>query len=102
MSMTRTCVKDEDGAPISGGPSDLRFWLHELLDDCVFYPIQNWLRHWVGDNKVYNILRTILGFAWGFNCGFPARDVVLHTAWYLRGCPARWVKIAPNVPDPEF
>jgi hypothetical protein len=92
-SMVRTCIKDEDGTPISGGPNELQIWLHELLDDVIFYPIQHWLSKWIGDNRVYTVLKTILGIGWGFNCGFPARDIALYTVWYLRGCKVTWTKL---------
>ena len=91
-SMTRTCDFDEDGGPIPGtGPSDLRYFLHDFLDLWVFYPIQHWMRKWIGDNAVYNILRLILGIFWGLNCGFPFRDVTLYTVWDYRGCAPRAV-----------
>ena len=106
MSLTRTIELDEDGGFIRGtGPSTLRFWLHELLDDCVFYPAQRWLSKWMGDNKIERFFREILGFFWGLNCGFPARDVALYTVWCFRGCPPlgafkkrgeRWVKTYPE------
>jgi len=34
------------------------------------------------------MLRLILGFFWGLNCNFPARDVALYTVWDFHGCPA--------------
>lgn len=93
MSMMRTVEReiDEDGdeadyIPGTGEISDLRFHIHEVLDYCVFYPIRDWMSKWIGDNEVYNVARGILGFFWGLNCGFPARDVALYTVWYLRGC----------------
>jgi len=87
MSMVRTCEFDEYEAPIRGtGFSNRRFLVHELLDELVFYPIREWLSEWIGDNEVYNVARGILGFFWGLNCGFPARDVALYTVWYFRGC----------------
>lgn len=104
-SMTRTCEYDEEDDLIPGtGPSNLRYWLHELLDDYIFYPLSHWISDVVGDNDLGQLLREILGFFWGFNCGFPARDVVLYTAWTLRGCKARavfkrregkWIKTYP-------
>ena len=89
MSLTRTISLDHEGTFIRGtGPSNLRFWIHELLDDCVFYPAQKWLSKWMGDNKISQFFREILGFFWGFNCGFPARDIALYTIWCFRCCPA--------------
>ena len=93
MSMMRTVerVDDEDGWGnyVTGtGPSDLRFWIHELLDDCFFYPAQRWLSKWMGDNKIERFFREILGFFWGINCGFPIRDIALYTVWCFRCCPA--------------
>lgn len=91
-SMVRTVEFeiDEDGDEadyIPGtGPSDGRFRVHEFLDGWIFYPVRDWMSKWIGDNRVYSILRAILGFFWGFNCGFPARDVALYTVWDLRGC----------------
>ncbi|KKN63855.1 hypothetical protein LCGC14_0497330 [marine sediment metagenome] len=88
MSMMRTAKLDEEyGGYVPGtGPSNRRFWLHELLDDYFFYPVRDWMSKWVGDNGVYDTLRGVLGFFWGFNCGFPARDVARYTVWHLRGC----------------
>lgn len=92
MSMMRTVDVDEDGDFIPGtGPSNLRFWIHEFLDDYIFYPIRNSMEKWIGDNEVYHILRTFLGFFWGFNCGFPARDVALYTVWTMRSAPPLFV-----------
>lgn len=86
MSMMRTCDLDEDEGYVPGtGPSNLRFWFHEFLDDLVFYPIRDWMENWIKDNKLYRFLRTILGFFWGFNCAFPPRDIVLFTIWEFRG-----------------
>lgn len=70
--------------PTGLNPSHIRFIFHECLDWC-FYRVQRWLRKWVGDNKVYKGLRSILGFYWGVNCGFPLRDVALYSVWDLRG-----------------
>lgn len=87
MSMIRTCDFNEEGELVRGtGPSEFRFWLHKFLDDFFFYPIRNWMSEWIGDNDTYSFLRNILGFFWGLNCGFPARDVALHAVWYHRGC----------------
>ncbi len=92
MSMRRTCEFTEDSDWIPGtGPSRLRWWLHELLDDYIFYPIQEIIGDWVGDNDVGHLLRQLLGFFWGLNCGFPARDVALYTVWVMRGCKPRAV-----------
>ena len=106
MSLTRTIELDEDGDFIRGtGPSNLRFWIHELLDDIFFYPAQSWLRKWMGDNKIETVAREILGVFWGLNCGFPARDVALYTVWCFRCCPPRavfkkkgelWVRTSPE------
>ena len=88
MSLTRTIKIDENEDFIRGtGPSDLRFWIHELLDDCFFYPAQKWLSKWMGDNKIKRFFREILGFFWGINCGFPLRDVALYIVWCFRCCP---------------
>lgn len=87
MSLTRTIDLNEDGDFIRGtGPSNFRFWIHELLDDLFFYPAQKWLSKWMGDNKIERFFREILGFFWGINCGFPLRDVALYTVWCFRGC----------------
>jgi hypothetical protein len=92
MSMVRTCEFDEYEAPIRGtGFSDRRYRIHEFLDDWVFYPIQDLIRDFIGDNKVGRFIRIILGIFWGFNCGFPARDIALYTVWDFRCCPARAV-----------
>lgn len=106
MSMVRTCEHDEEGDLIRGtGPSDARFFVHEVLDAWIFYPIQRWMRKWIGDNAVYNTLRLILGIFWGLNCGFPLRDVALYTVWDYRGCAPRavfkekegeWIQSYPN------
>lgn len=92
-SLMRTCEIDEEyGGWIHGtGPSRARFRLHEALDDYFFYPAQSWLRKYFGYGRLFRISRAILGFAWGFNCGFPARDVALYTMWVLRGCAPRAV-----------
>jgi len=70
------------------GISDRRYLIHELLDDNIFYPTQRWLMKHISDCnlKLYNMLRIILGFFWGINCGFPVNDVTLYTAWTIRGC----------------
>lgn len=95
-SMIRTSDLDEYGAPIPGtGPSDGRYAVHKFLDAWIFYPLMHWLKDWVGDNEIYYLLRTILGFFWGLNCGFPPRDVALYTVWYLRGCCPTIVKVKP-------
>ena len=88
MSLMWSVERDEEGEYILGPglPSNARFVIHELLDDYVFYPIRDWLSNWVGDNEVYSFIRSVLGFFWGFNCGFPSRDVALYLAWDLRGC----------------
>jgi len=68
MSMMRTVDLDDAGDFIPGtGPSKLQFWLHELLDDIIFYPLQDLMKIYIGDNKVYETLRAILGFFWGLN-----------------------------------
>ena len=86
-SMVRTCEVDEYGGPVrETGPSDGRFRVHKFLDSWFFYPIRDWMSRWIGDNEIYHILRVVLGFFWGFNCGFPARDVALYTVWDLQGC----------------
>ncbi len=86
MSMMRTVELDEDGDFIPfTGPSNWRFVVHEFLDSWVFYPVRDWMSKWIGDNGVYDTLRGVLGFFWGFNCGFPPRDVALYTVWHLRG-----------------
>lgn len=105
MSMVRTCDFDEDGGPIPGtGPSDRRYLIHEFMDDNIFYPIGHLIKEWVGDNKVGTLIREILGFFWGFNCGYPPRDIALYTVWCFRCCPARavfkrregkWIKTYP-------
>ena len=107
MSLTRTIKRDEDGDFIRGtGPSDLRVWIHELLDDCFFYPAKKWLSKWMGDNKIGRLFREILGFFWGINCGFPLRDVALYTVWCFRRCAPlavfekkkeAWIKTYPDV-----
>lgn len=106
MSMMRTVDVDEDGDYIPGtGPSNLRFWLHEFLDDYFFYPTQRWMLNWMGNNKIEHIFRMILGFFWGLNCGFPPRDVALYTVWTMRSCPPIFVyeKIDGEwVPDLAF
>jgi len=87
MSMVRTCEFDEYGAPIRGtGPSNARYLVHEFLDNWIFYPIQEWMSKWIGDNEIYNFLRDVLGFFWGINCGFPLRDIALYFVWVRRGC----------------
>lgn len=92
MSMRRTCDFDEDSNWIAGtGPSNLKWWLHEFLDDYIFYPIKHALGKTLGDGTLYDILSNILGFFWGLNCCFPARDVALYTAWVFRGCKPRAV-----------
>ena len=70
------------------GISDRRYLIHGLLDDYIFYPTQQWLRNHIGEYniKLYNILRIVLGFFWGINCGFPVRDITLYTAWSCHGC----------------
>lgn len=91
MSMMRTVEREideygDEADYIPGtGPSNLRFWFHELLDDYFFYSIQRWISHWVGGGKLASLLRDILGFFWGFNCGFPPRDIALYTIWRMRG-----------------
>ena len=87
LSMIRTCDFDEDGSPISGtGPSNGSYAVHEFLDLWIFYPILHWLNKWIGDNKIYELLRLALGFFWGINCGFPLSDVALYIVWCFRGC----------------
>ncbi len=88
MSMMRTCEVDEEyGGYLPGPvPSNGRFAVHEGLDYWIFYPIRDWMSKWIGDNRVYDVLRGVLGFFWGFSCWFPARDVALYTVWHLRGC----------------
>ena len=88
MSMMRTVDVDEEGDFIPGtGPRKFRFQLHEFLDGWVFYPIQAYIKERYGyDSRLGGVLRAILGFFWGLNCGFPLRDVVLYTAWALHGC----------------
>lgn len=91
-SMTRTCNFDKEGTPIPGtGPSDRRYWIHELLDLWIFYPVKHTLSDALGDGGLYDILSNILGFFWGLNCGFPARDVARYTAWVFKGCKPRAV-----------
>lgn len=91
-SLMRTVEVDEEGdyIPWSGDcPPKWRWEVHGLLDYYVFYPISQWLSDKLGDgDSMYSIARAVLGFFWGFNCCFPRKDVVLYTAWYLRGCPA--------------
>lgn len=95
MSLTRTIEIDEEGDFIPGtGPPEWHFKIHEFLDDVVFYPITHWLTEYIGDNDTYSLLRGILAFFWGFNCGFPAEDIVRYTAWYFRGCKATWTKLS--------
>jgi len=106
MSMMRTVDYDEEEGYIPGtGPPNWRFEVHEVLDYYIFYPISHWISDVVGDNDVGQLLRNLLGFFWGLNCGFPARDVVLYTAWTLRGCKPRavfrkfadeWIKTYPD------
>lgn len=114
MSMLRTVKIDENDEYIIGtGPSNLRFRIHVILDDLIFYPINNFSKHHIHDAyirgrktlkqlhgkrrkrmlrlmktswKLHRFLRTILGFFWGINCGFPLRDVALYTVWFHRGC----------------
>jgi len=88
MSMMRTAKIDEEygGYLPNEGPANWRLVIHVTLDDLIFYPIRDWLKKHVGDNEVSSVLRSVLGFFWGFNCNFPPRDVVLHTAWELHGC----------------
>lgn len=105
-SMARTCEFDEDEGIIPfTGPSHRRYVIHEFLDLWIFYPIQHWMRKWLGENRVFNILRSILGFFWGINCGFPFRDVANYFIWNLRGNPPRaafkkregkWIQTYPN------
>ena len=91
-SMMRTVELDEDANFIPGtGPSNLRFWIHELLDDYFFYPAQKFIRDYIGDNALGGAIRDILGFFWGFNCGFPPRDVALYTIWVMRSAPPIFV-----------
>jgi len=71
--------------------SHRRYVIHEFIDELVLYPIADWIDKWVGDNKLGQLLREILGFFWGFNCGFPPRDVALYIVWCFRCCPARAV-----------
>lgn len=106
VSMVRTCELDEWGAPLRGtGPSDLRYRVHEFLDDWIFYPIKRRLAKGLGDGRIYERLSSLLGFFWGLNCGFPPRDVARYTVWSLRGCKPlavfrrrgeTWVKTYPE------
>ena len=105
-SMVRTCEFDADGSPIRGtGPSNGMYAIHESLDLWVFYPVKYWLSKHFEDSKTYEILRNILGFFWGLNCGFPFRDVTLATLWSFRDCAhkavfekkdGKWVNKYPN------
>ncbi len=89
MSMVRTCDRDEEGDLVPGtGPHEWRFKLHEFLDSWVFYPVRDLLEKKYSDGDKYRRFRTILGFFWGLNCGFPLQDVVRYTLWDWRGCRA--------------
>jgi len=88
QSMMRTAELGEYGYVPGTGAPEWKFIMHEVLDDYVFYPVKNYLNKRFGDGELYQFLRTILGFFWGFNCSFPAKDVVLYTAWDFHGCPA--------------
>jgi hypothetical protein len=89
MSIMRTVELDEEGDFIPGtGPKEWRFKLHEFLDAWFFYPLRDLVEKKHKDSDVYQRFRTILGFFWGLNCGFPFPDVVRYTLWDWRGCPA--------------
>ncbi len=60
--------------------------LHELIEHYLLYPARNWFT--ARDARSIYKLDTLLGFIWGFVCGFPAKDILLHTLWDMRGCPA--------------
>jgi hypothetical protein len=64
-----------------------RFLRLHIAIDRIFYRIRQFLNSHDA-MPGYDLLNAALGLLWGFNCRFPPRDVALHTAWYLRGCPA--------------
>lgn len=94
VSMMRTAKLGKYGYIPGTGVPEWRFIIHEILDDHIFYPVNNYLRRCFGDGEAYQFLRSVLGFFWGLNCNFPFRDVVLYTAWDFHGCPA--VKVWPT------
>ena len=108
MSMMRTVDYDEEEGYVPGtGPPNWRFEVHEVLDYYIFYPIAKWIHKFVtwGDNDLGQLLRNLLGFFWGLNCAFPARDVLRYTIWTLHGCKPRavfrkfagqWIKTYPE------
>lgn len=52
----------------------------------VIYAYQR-LRNWIGDALPGDdLLKVPEILTFGFNCGFPARDIALYVIWYLRGC----------------
>jgi len=52
--------------------------------DFVFKKLQGKLRH--HKNKPwYKLFRAYLSFLWGFNCGFPSKDVINFVIWEYRG-----------------
>jgi len=104
-SMMRAVELGEYGYMPGSGPAEWKFVMHEVLDDYVFYPINNYLNKRFGDGGFYQLLRSVLGFFWGLNCNFPTKDVILYTAWDFRGCPAvqvlkkrdgKWVDLNPT------